>query len=459
MEDKHKDSILRVLTDTTLKFYILLAVLMAIAAWGIYVWALVQFSDGLGVTGMNYQTLWGIYIVNFALFIGLSAGGVIVAAAVHLFDIKRLKVVAMLSEYLAVVCLIVAVLSVFMDLGRPDRMFNLFIHFFERTESPLIWDFTIISSYFLATLVSIYLVSRTQMAKLIDIIPERAWLYKILTLGRTHKGESIREKKGLWLTALILLPLAVLLHSITAWLFALTKAQAGWHTAIMAPIFISSALTSGIALLIITALLVRKFMKVEISDAIIREMGKLLLIFIPLDFYLLFSEFLAHAYKHTQEVGSYTVFEAIMHGKFSFFFWTDMILGYVVPFLILLIIVAKKPRGSIAIPAITISSIFVIIGVAFKRLDIVIPSLQYRVLEFYPVGFYMPTWVEWSVLAGIWSIGIIVFLLMMKIIPLSTIKPHIAKHPDAQICGAPNTGTGTEKTKKSKKSKKDDKSR
>ena len=130
---------------------------------------------------------------------------------------------------------------------------------------------------------------------------------------------------------------------------------------------------------------------------------------------------------------------------------TDMILGYVVPFLILLIIIAKKPQARIAIPAIAISSVFIIVGVAFKRLDIVIPSLQYRVLEFYPVGFYMPTWVEWSVLAGIWSIGIIIFLLMMKIIPLGTIKPRITKHPDAQICEP--SAVRVEKTKKDDESK------
>ena len=53
-----------------------------------------QLANGLGVTGMNNSNSWGLYITLFMFFVGLSAGGLIVASSAHVFHIEAFKQVA-----------------------------------------------------------------------------------------------------------------------------------------------------------------------------------------------------------------------------------------------------------------------------------------------------------------------------------------------------------------------------
>lgn len=209
--------------------------LFAVIAFAFFAWAY-QLWFGLGVTGMNKPVFWGIYIVTFVFFIGVSAGGIAVAALSHLAGIEKFKPISRVAEIVAIISLILAMTGIIFDLGRPDRMLHLFIY--PQATSPLTWDVFVINTYFILCAAMLFF--------------------------------SIKGKAGLLKAfAMISIPAFVLVHSITAWIFGLMKSQPGWHTAILAPLFISSALVSGLALIILVLIFSKKFLKLNIEEEVI----------------------------------------------------------------------------------------------------------------------------------------------------------------------------------------------
>ena len=94
----------------------------------VFVYVTEQFTHGLGVTGLNRPAYWGLYIINFIFFIGLSAGGIIIASLVHAFGIKEFRSVARIAELMAISCLLLAVCFILLDLGRPDRLLYIMMY-------------------------------------------------------------------------------------------------------------------------------------------------------------------------------------------------------------------------------------------------------------------------------------------------------------------------------------------
>ena len=145
----------------------------------------------LPLPGCATSSSWGTYIFTFAFFIGLSAGGLIMASSAEVFGIKALKPLSRLGVLSAAACVAVAGLMIIPDLGRPDRIINIFIH--PNWSSPLIWDILIISVYFAFSVADLYVLQR-------------------------HAAEPARWKKVLRVLAYVGLPTAILLHSVTAWI-------------------------------------------------------------------------------------------------------------------------------------------------------------------------------------------------------------------------------------------------
>ena len=234
---------LRPLVETTWRFRVLLVVLLGVIGWGLYAYS-VQLSVGLGATGMNAPAYWGIYIVNFVYLIGLSAGGVIVASLAYVFNMKEYKPIARIAELLAIMCLIMAMIFVALDVGRPDRLVNIIL--FGNPLSPLVWDFIVIIIYLGICLVYGYLGTRQDIVAAMKAVPKRARLYRVLALWYTDVSPKAlrRDERTLRLIAMAALPTAIALHSVTAWILGLMKAQPGWHTALLAPLFVASAIIS-----------------------------------------------------------------------------------------------------------------------------------------------------------------------------------------------------------------------
>ena len=357
-----------------------------------------QLINGLGVTGMNNATSWGLYITMFMFFVGLSAGGLIVSSSATVFNIPAFKVVAKPATILSTVCIIVAGIFIMVDIGSPFRVLNLILH--SQFKSPLMWDVCVITLYLCINVAYLYLMTRKEPSK-----------------------------KALSVMSRIALPVAILVHSVTAWIFGLQIAREGWHSALMAPLFVASALDSGLALLIIVLVLLIKFKVFTVEKKLITTLAGLLVTCVAVDAYFVFSEILTMFYP--QEESVMLVLNEMLKGSMAPFFWGEVILGFLIPLAILLF---KKNREKTSL--VIFSSVLIVIGVFFKRVWLLFTSFIHPHVEGAPGitlgsytpsespnvfpnfwtlhGQYVPTLVELMVVVGMISFGVLLFIYLSR---------------------------------------------
>ncbi|WP_328811899.1 NrfD/PsrC family molybdoenzyme membrane anchor subunit [Paradesulfitobacterium ferrireducens] len=363
--------------------------LVGLGAW-VY-----QLANGLIATGMRNVVSWGLYITLFMFFVGLSAGGLIVSSSATVFNIKQFKPVAKPAVLLSSTCIIVATLLIFVDLGRPDRFLNLVFH--PQFNSPLIWDVIVIGIYLVTSLVYLY--------------------------SMTREEPNLKNIKVL---SAIALPVAILVHSVTAWIFGLQIARPTWHSALMAPLFVASALDSGLALLLLVLIGLNQFTSFKVDKKLISTLGGLLAVFIAVDVYFVFSEILTALYPGEEQLMGYLTL--MLSGSLAPFFWGEIILGAVVPFLILVV-----PKNRLKSSLMLLASGLVVVGVLFKRIWLLFSSLLLPLIGLAPgvtlgayqmpetfgqaatpgiwatVGSYAPTWVELAIVVGVCAFGALIF--------------------------------------------------
>ena len=130
---------------------VLVSGVLVLAGLGTYAY---QLAMGLGVTGMNNSTSWGLYLTCFMFFVGLSAGGLIVASSASIFGIEKYKAVALPAVILSLVCICCAGVCVLIDLGGIQRVWRMLtgLNFM----SPLAWDMIVIACYLVINLLYLY---------------------------------------------------------------------------------------------------------------------------------------------------------------------------------------------------------------------------------------------------------------------------------------------------------------
>lgn len=317
----------------------LLAVLVLVG-FGFYV---NQLISGLEVTGMNNLVSWGLYIITFAFLVGLSAGGLIVSSSAYVLKIEKLKSVAPVGIVVAVACIIGAGVLIIADVGHPERIFNIILG--GRYTSPLAWDFLVISIYLA---VGLY----------------ECWIF----FSNKWKAETEEKReKVLAKAAYFSLPIALLVHSITAWIFGLQVGRPFWDTALMAPIFISSAVVSGLGILLVIAYFGRKAGIPGLDEDNVDTLVKLLAGFILLDLFLFFCELFTLAYGGGT-VGAEAV-SLILTGKLAPLLWFELIVGMAVPFFILINKSTRRSPGWIGA-----AGFLVMVAVFLKRINIILPG-------------------------------------------------------------------------------------
>ena len=228
-----------------------LIVLGVLIAAGLATW-IYQLTQGLQITHMRDNVIWGLYIIFFMYFVGLSAGGLIIASAGRLFGMDRFRSIVRLAVVEAAIAVFVAALFILPDLGRPQQLYHLIIN--GHWLSPMIWDIVVIGIYLVISLVYLWLYTRR------DHAARGSWM----ALGTKDTSAAARasDSKATYWLAWLALPAAVLVHSITAWIFGLQISRGFWYSAIMPPLFVSSALVSGLGLVIILAMVTRRYGRV-----------------------------------------------------------------------------------------------------------------------------------------------------------------------------------------------------
>ncbi|MHB8277842.1 MAG: NrfD/PsrC family molybdoenzyme membrane anchor subunit [Candidatus Humimicrobiaceae bacterium] len=414
--DRLKSSVLHPLNYTSKGYYGFVAVLLAIIAWGGYAY-ITQLRYGLIVTGMNDVTMWGVYIVNFIFFIGISYAGTLVSAVLRITGANWRTPITRLAEVIAIVGIIIGGLMPFIDLGRPDRILNLFI--FGRLESPLVWDIIAITTYLIACLIFLYLPLIPDMALMRDSLekgssPFRKNFFTFFAAGWNNTPEQKKSLgKGIHIMSIIIIPIAIFVHTVVAYIFAMTL-RPGWNSTIYGPYFVFGAVFSGIAAILIVMAVFRKLFHLEefIVEKHFRYLSYLLMTLLLFYAYFTFSEYLTIGYK--VEAGEKELLAQLMIGKSAAWFWAFIIGGLLVP---AFLIVFRKLR---VIPRVVTASILIFAAMWVKRFVIVLGTLQIPLMPF-EFGVYTPSWVEISISLAALAGFVLLFVLFAKFFPIISI--------------------------------------
>jgi len=369
--------------------------LMAIGA-GAYVY---QLRNGLIVTAMRDQASWGFYIANFTFLVGVAAAAVLLVIPAYVYKWKPIKEIAVLGEMLAVSAIVMCLLFVTVDLGRPDRFWHLipYIGILNFPQSLLAWDVVVLNFYLALNLViAVYI---------------------------CYKHYHREEPNPNFFNPMILLsiPAAVSIHTVTAFLYNGLAARPFWNASILAPRFLASAFCSGPALMIILFQLIRRYTRIEIRNEAIFKIAELIAYSMFLNLFLLGAEVFKEFYSGTIHLApmQYLFFGLKGHYDLVPYIWTAMIFN-TAAFLLFLV-----PRTRENLITLNIGCVLMFIGVYIEKgLGLVIPGLVPDVLgEIYE---YSPTGIEILLSVGIWATGLLVYTLLLRVgIPILAGEFHV----------------------------------
>jgi Ni/Fe-hydrogenase subunit HybB-like protein len=467
-------------------FYMLALALLAIVGWGAIVYVR-QFLLGLAVTGMQRPAYWGVYMVNFVFFIGISHAGTLISAILRVTHAEWRRPITRVAEAITVFALVVGTLQILYDMGRPDRLLYVFI--FGRLQSPLLWDMVSVTTYFLGSVTYLYLPLIPDVAILRDNVPASAptWrrqLYRLLALGwRGNRTQWVRLERVIGVMAVIIIPIAVSVHTIISWILA-TTVQPGWHSTIFGPYFVVGAIFSGIGALFIAMTIIRRASHLEayITEKQYRYLGYLLTAMAAVWFYFTYAEHLTLAAG--QQEAEFPVLASKLWGAYAPSFWI-MVALMIIAFWVLILprlipaqwqrLPVFRPRFALAttasaaiiitlswlpqaqpvtvgvsnasgrillylvagafvaatgisvlpwlkqhiVTSTVIASFCVVVGMWLERWNIVVPTMTHPRLI--PWNGYAPTATEWSLTVASFALFILLFLVFFKLFPAVSI--------------------------------------
>jgi molybdopterin-containing oxidoreductase family membrane subunit len=357
--------------------------LLAVVGVG-FICYLYQWNHGLSVTGMSRSVSWGLYIANFTFFVGVAASAVTVVLPYYLHNVKEFGKITILGEFLAVPAVIMSLLFIIVDLGRPDRAFNMILH--PTPGSLLFWDMVVLNGYLLLNLVI-------------------GW--------STLDAENKEEKPLPWVRFLILLsiPWAVSIHTVTAFIYQAAVARPLWHTPLWAPRFLASAFASGPALLILMSLFIRRVTRFDPGDGTIQKVATIAVYALLVNIFLLLVELFTTLYggiPEDVEQLRYLFVGIDGHHALAPWIWLSMAL-MVGSALVLLSARLRRREGILALACVAI-----VVGVWIdKGLGLVVPGFIPSPLG--DVTEYAPTLPEVLIVTGVWALGALLITLLYRI--------------------------------------------
>ncbi|MDH5366480.1 MAG: polysulfide reductase NrfD [Cyclobacteriaceae bacterium] len=399
------------------KFNFFLSILIAIILVGIFAYYR-QVRYGLIVTSMRDYTSWGIYISNFVFLVAISLVGSLFSAILKLAKVPWSTPLTRISEIIAIGAIICASVIIIVDMGRPDRFIYVVIH--GRIQSPIIWDVIIISTYLTISLLLLYISLIPDLAicrdKLTDVVGWKKWFYRVFSIN--WKGTPEQYKllhKISYILAVIVIPVAFAIHTVTSWLFSTTW-RPGWDSTNLGPYFVSGALMAGAAIIIVAMYFIRNTLNLKeyLTDKLFDHMGKLLVLLSLVYLYFNINEYLGPAFKMVGVEGEHII--ELFFGAYAPMYWIVQIFGLILPIVILIFAWGRKPLPMLII------SILVLLGAWFKRFLIVIPSLQHPYLPIQDVQdsyrHYIPSWEEWAITFASFAGCLLIITFLIRLLPV-----------------------------------------
>ncbi len=380
------------LEGKSVRYRIAVLVLVVLALAG-FVSFILSYLEGHQLFGSSNAIPWGMPIVLTIYLIGLSAGSLILSSLTYVFGKEEYRPISRMAVFLAIVLIFGAMLSIAIDLGRPEKFWRLFMFFYmNNMKSMFAINGILYGGYFIISLVYLGIIfsNNKQVARIAGLIT------------------------ACW---------AVLVHMGTGAIFGFIAAREAWLSPIKPLEFLAAALTSGVALLIIVILLTLKFSGRPLKNEIITSLGRLLTMFIVVLVVLIIVDKLTHLYAPHRDATIY-----MLTGQYSWIFWGLQVgMGVVIPLAILLI-----PRLRRTVRWVSVAAGSVVIGVFFERYYLVIPGAAY------PQQYYH------GKIEGVWgalqsfpltpvemvlSVGIIAFLAMLFMLGLKYLELLPEKEP------------------------------
>lgn len=410
------DELLSSMRPPTRRWYLLAFLLGTVVAWGLalFTW---QMTHGMYVTGKNRPVMWALYITGFVFWVGLSHSGTMVSSILRLSRANWRRPILRSAEAMTVFCITVAGMFPLIHLGRNWIFYYLIPYPNQRGlwpnfRSPLLWDMTAITSYIIGSSLFLYLGLLPDLAVVRDrSVGWRHTVYAVLAMGwrGTAHEWSVYHKASTLMAALII-PVAVSVHSIVAWDFAVTVVP-GWHSTIFPPYFVIGAILSGVAAVITLMIVIRKAFRLEeyLTPLHFDNMGKLLLVISLLWTYAYFVEIQTTWYAH--EPIEWEVISFMAH-RYTPELLIMLLGNSLLPIVCMCI---KRLRRSIGVMLVV--SLLVNVAMFLERFLIIVPSLSHKNMPFV-WGSYSPSLVEVSVNLGALAGFILLFTLFAKFFPI-----------------------------------------
>ena len=414
------DDILRTLGRPGRAYFGTLICLAAVLAAAVYAF-LYQVRVGLGVAGYQHPALWGIYITNFVFWIGITHSGTLISAVLFLCRARWRTGVARASEAMTVFAIMTGALFPIVHLGRPWLFYWLLPYPNERQlwvnfRSPIIWDLFAILAYLTVSIVFLYVGLLPDIATARDRIRDwRRVIYRVLSLGWSGSDRQWRHYLSLYgFLAALAVPLAVSVHSVVSWDFAVTLLP-GWHSTIFAPYFVAGAIFSGVAMIITLLVPLRRLLGLEdhLQVRHFEQLGKLLLTMSLILSYAYAMEFFGAWYSGSAFERS--TYWARVTGPYAPYTWTMLVCNGLIP----LTLFSRRVRTNLR----TLAGVglFALVGIWVERYVIVVSSLTHGFDPANWMGVYRPTWVEGAMTAGSFALFFLLFLLFVKLFPVVSI--------------------------------------
>jgi molybdopterin-containing oxidoreductase family membrane subunit len=381
-----------------------------------------QLIKGQVVTNMRDYALWGIYISNFVFFVATSFVGSVTVAILRLTKNSWRTPLVRIAEIISVAAIIMAGITIMIDMARPDRLLNLFVH--ARLQSPITWDVIIIPTYIVISLLLLYFPLLPDFAILKKYFaktkPKLSKWYGRLSLKWTgSQAQKAIQQKSIRIIAIMIIPVGLLLQTIDAWLFSTTY-RIGWDSTNFAPYFISGAFVAGVGALIVVIYIVRwaKKLKNYITESHFDKLGKFLVLACLTYLYFNVNEYFIPYF--TAKKGEMVHLETLFTGSYAPLFWLVMIGGLALPILVLLFKKGRKPLPMLLV------GILVVLGSWWKRYIIVTPTLLHPFLPIQGVPeswhHYFPSLHEWLITSATLAMAFLIITLLVRYLPVIPIQ-------------------------------------
>ncbi|MDL1955842.1 MAG: polysulfide reductase NrfD [Candidatus Desulfofervidus auxilii] len=365
------------------KYWALVCFLAALAGLG-FILLLWQLKVGLKITGMSRDVSWGFYIAQFTYLVGVAAGGVMVALPCYFHNYKVFGRITVLGEFLAVAAIVMCLLFIIIDLGKPMRCLNVLLH--PTPNSILFWDMVVLNVYLLLNLIVGWMALESERYE----VPPPKWV------------KFLAYFSVVW---------APCIHIVTAFIYSGLPGRHFWLTAIMAPRFLASAFAAGPSFIVLFCLIIRKFTKFDPGKQAIQTLGKIITYTIIINFcfflFEVFTTFYSQIPEHMNHF-KYLFVGLKGHAKLVPWMWVSLI-GMFIVCILLAIPAIRRNEGSLAFCCVLV----IITTWIDKGLGLVTGGFVPNPLE--EITEYWPTVPEALITLGVWATGFLVLTILYKV--------------------------------------------